>query len=204
MYVGNVYVVQVGTEARSWHLVSFSITLLLASFFLIFFTFMCMCKCLHVYGYQVHVWRPLRSELHARVIVNHHVLGTKPQSSVRTASSLNLGASCPAPSLPYFFETGVSPNLQLIVQLKLAIPKLKSRKPQRSPPSSPPSSQCWDLRSMHKALGPPLWMAPSTILKHTPGKSHSDRVRYAEGRGRVSVILQVPHMKERASDKCWL
>lgn len=39
MYVGNVYVVQVGTEARSWHLVSFSITLLLASFFLNFLYF---------------------------------------------------------------------------------------------------------------------------------------------------------------------
>lgn len=195
---------QVGTEAGSWHLVSFSITLHFISFFLIFFTFMCMCKCLHVYGYQMHVWQPPRSELHSRMIVNHHVLRTKPQSSVRAASSLNLGASSPAPSLPYLFETGVSPNLQLIVQLKLAIPKLKSSKPQGSPPSSPPSSQCWDLRSMHKALCPTLLMAPSTILKHIPGETYTDSVRYAEGRGRVSVILQVPHMKERVSDKCGL
>lgn len=79
MHVGSVYVVQVGMEAGSWHLVSFSITLHLISFFLIFFTFMCMCmfKCLHVYGYQVHVWWPLRSELHSRVLVNHHVLRTE-------------------------------------------------------------------------------------------------------------------------------
>lgn len=75
-------------------------------FFLNFFTFMCTCKRLHVYRYQVHVWRSLRSELHSRVIVNHHVLRTEPQSSVRAASSLNLGASSPAPSLPYLFETG--------------------------------------------------------------------------------------------------
>lgn len=102
--VGSVCVAQVDMEAGSCHLVSFSFTLHLISFFLIFFTFVCMCNCLHVYGYQVHVWWPLRSELHSRVVVNHLVLGTEPQSSARAASTLSLGAISPAPSPPYFLS----------------------------------------------------------------------------------------------------
>lgn len=98
-----------------------------------------------------------------------------------------LSPSCPDPAPPYFLRQGISPNLELVVQVNLA--------GQRASRSLLSYLQRCGLRCMHASLCTALWMLPCATLKGRPGKAHSDSVSTLRAEAAVR--------KKTVSEKCW-